>query len=102
MPYTTDQALAIDAVFRARLTMAMTKAATQIATEARTIRNEVDDKRNALAVQVLNSPPAFIDRFSYASIVAGALVTASTDANIDAAVSAVWNGIAGVTTENLA
>jgi hypothetical protein len=102
MAYSGDDTLSSDAVFSGRVRMAMVKAAQNVASEARTVRNAVDQKRNALAVKVLNDPASQVVRFVHGAIVAGALVSASTDAQIDTAVSAIWNGIAGVTPQELA
>lgn len=102
MAYAADDTLSNDATFRGKLRMAMVNAARQIAGEARTVRNTVDQKRNALAVAVLNNPPAYLDRFVHVAIEAGALVTGSTDANLDTAIAGAWNFLAGVTTQDLA
>ena len=102
MAYTNDDTLSSDVTFSGRIRMAMVKAATQISSEARTVRNAVDQKRNALAVKILNDPASFTVRFVHAAIEAGALTSASTDAQLDTAVSGVWNGIAGVTTQDAA
>jgi hypothetical protein len=102
MSYTADDTLSQDATFRGRIRMSMVKAAVAIASEARTVRNLVDQKRNKLAVAILNGPSTFMDQFTHSAIEANALVAASTDANIDTAISSVWNGIAGVTPQDLA
>lgn len=102
MAYSTDDATVNDATFRAKVKMAMVNAARQIANEARTVRNTVDQKRNALAVGVLTNPPTYLDRFAHAAVEAGPLTTSSTDANIDTAIAAVWNALAGVTAQDLA
>lgn len=100
MAYAADDTLSSDATFRGRVRMAMVNAARQIATEARTVKATLDVKRNLLAVKVLNDPATYVDRFVQASIEAGTLVSGSTDANIDTAVSAIWNGLAGITAQD--
>lgn len=102
MTYTADDTLATDVTFQARIRMAIVQAANAVASEARTVRNTVDQKRNSLANKVLNDPATYVIRFTYAAIRAGNLLTGSTDAQIDTAVSSVWNGVAGVTTADLA
>lgn len=102
MSYANDDTLANDAAFRARVKMAMVNAARQIAGEARTVRNLVDAKRNALAVNVMDNPPTYLDRFVHTAIETGTLTSSSTDANIDSAISACWNFLAGVTVAELA
>lgn len=101
MSYSADATLANDATFQPRIRMAIVKAAIQIASEAATSKPLVDIKRNSLATQVLNSPDAFLTRFVAAAIEANALTLASVDANIDVAISSVWNDIAGVTQRDL-
>ena len=101
MAYSADFTLTSNAAFQNQVQMSMVKAAVAIATEARTVRNTVDQKRNALAVAILNNPTSQLTRFIYAAIETG-LSGTPTDAQVDAAISSIWNGIAGVSTENLA
>jgi hypothetical protein len=102
MPYTADDTLSSDATFRGRVRMSMVKQAQNVASEARTVRNTVDGKRNKLAVSILNDPASFVDRFTHGAIEAGTLTAASLDPAIDAAISAIWNGVAGVAPADLA
>lgn len=103
MPYSADFSLSANVTFQNQVQMAIVKAATQISSEARTVRNIVDQKRNALAVAILNGPDTLttLKKFYFATIETG-LTGTPTDAQVDSAVSAVWNGIAGVTTQDLA
>lgn len=103
MAYAADFTLASNAAYQNQVQMSMVKAAVAIALEARTVRNTVDQKRNALAVAILNAPnaSATLIKFYYACVETG-LTGTPTDAQIDTAVSSVWNGIAGVTTQDLA
>lgn len=100
MAYTSDDALTSDLAFQGRVRMSMVNAARQIATEARTVKPQVDLKRNALAVKVLNDPASFVVRFTHAAIEAGGLAGGSTDVNLDTAIAGVWNGIAGITAQD--
>lgn len=103
MAYSTDFTLATaNTAFANQVQMSIVKAATQIASEARTAKDNLDQKRNTLAVRVLNAPTAMLSIFIYACIEGGALVSGATDAQIDGAVSSVWNGIAGVTSRDSA
>jgi uncharacterized protein YqhQ len=101
MPYSADFALSGNATFQNQVQMAMTKAAVQVSSEARTLRNIVDQKRNALAVKILNNPLLMLQQFTFAAIETG-LTGTPTDAQVDVAISSVWNGIAGVTPQDLA
>lgn len=101
MAYSADFTLATaNTAFSNQVQMAIVKAAVAIASEARTVKDDLDTKRNALAVRVLNGPTTMLPIFIFACIEGAALVTGATDAQIDAAVSSVWNGIAGVTSRN--
>lgn len=102
MPYTADDTLSQDGAFQGRIRCAMVNAALAISSEARTVRNHVDDKRSTLARSVLNDPDSYTKRFTNAAIQAGKLTSASLDPALDSAVSGAWNGIAGVTAEDLA
>jgi len=100
MAYTDDAVLAEDQAFQNRVRMSIVNTATAVASEPSTTKNHVDDKRSTLAKSVLNDPQSYVQRFTNAMIRAGSLTTTSTDANLDAAASAVWNGMAGVTSED--
>jgi len=98
MGYTEDDLLSQDAGFQARVKQATVKAALAISSEAESIHNIVDSKRSTLAKNVLNDANAYMVRFTHAVIQSGTFTTASPDIDITNAVSAVWNGVAGVTT----
>jgi len=102
MGYQEDDVLSQDATFQARVKQATVKAALAISSEAETTKNVVDSKRNTLAKGVLNDANAYMIRFTHAVIQSGPFTTASPDADITNAVSAVWNGVAGVTTADKA
>jgi hypothetical protein len=101
MAYSADFSLATNTTFQNQLQMSMVKAATAISNEARTIRNVVDQKRNNLAQRILTNPSALVVQFAYAAVEAG-LTGTPTDAQVDTAVSGVWNAIAGITPVDLA
>jgi len=101
MSYAADYTLTGNAAFQNQVQMSMTKAAVNIASEARTVRNTVDQKRNTLSKSILNNPTSYLTQFVYATIETG-LTGTPTDTQVDTAVSGVWNGIAGVTTQDLA
>jgi hypothetical protein len=101
MAYAQDYALVISTVFQNQLQMSMIKAANSISNEARTIRNVVDQKRNRLALSILSNPSGALIQFAFAAVETG-LISGATDAQVDTAVSTVWNAIAGVTTADLA
>lgn len=102
MAYTDDATLSQDPVFQSRVRMSMVKAAWQISTEARTIRNIVDQKRNALARSILVNPQQYVPAFTAAAIEAGGLTAAVVDSGIDGAVQNLFNMMAGVTEQDLA
>ena len=74
----------------------MVSAAIAISSEATTITNHAN--RVVLARLTLNNPQNYVNQFTLAVAVNLAVTTVSTvtDAQIDGAVSAVWNGFAGV------
>jgi len=96
MAYSADDTLSQDPVFQGRVRMATVHAAVAIVNEAATARQNVDRKRHILAVAVLNNPSGMVSAFTQAAIEANALVSASTDAQLDVAIASIWNGMAGV------
>jgi hypothetical protein len=88
MAYAADYTLSQSATFQQQVQMSVFRAAVNISSEAYTSK-PVYNKRHALATQVLT-------QFVMAAIEAGQLVTGATDAQVDAAVSSCWNGVAGV------
>ena len=78
----------------------MIKAAIAVGNEASSSDVIIDGKRSVLSVNVLNNPGAYVLQFTSAAIEAGSLVSGSTDAQIDAAISSVWNAIAGITSRD--
>jgi len=100
MSYSADYITSTTTTFINTLQMSLVNNALQIASERPTAFPTVDAKRNALAVGVLNDVSNYLNRFVLAAIEASGestLTASSTDAQIDAAISAVWNDIAGVT-----
>lgn len=97
MAYGTDFTLAGTASFQNQVQMAVFKAANSISNEAATVHPNLDSKRHALAAQVLATfNNTLLMQFVYAAIEAGALSGTPTDAQVDAAISSCWNGVAGV------
>jgi hypothetical protein len=100
MSYAADFVLSQDSTFQSRIQMAMVKAAIAIGNAAPTTDAIIDGKRNSLTTAVLNNPNTFVARFTVAAIEAASLVSGSTDAQIDAAISSIWSEMAGVTTRD--
>ncbi len=99
MSYAADFSLATNSTFVNQVEMSMVKAAVAIASEAATANFQKDQKRNSLARQVLNSPNTFATLFAFAAVETG-LTGTPTDAQVDGAVSGVWNGLAGVSSHD--
>jgi len=100
MSYSADFTLSTNATFMGQIQMSMINNALQVASEAASAHSIVDSKRNTLAVAVLNNPSNYLTRFILAAIEANGettLTAASTDAQMDSAISAIRNGVAGVT-----
>ena len=95
--------------FRARVQQAMVKVAIDIQGEAPTASPNTDNKRAALATNVLGvqfagDPPVaksgadiWLDTFTLAVTSNATITSASTDGDIEFQITAVWNDIAGVT-----
>jgi hypothetical protein len=100
MAYIDLNALALDATFRNRLQPAICAAANNIAAEAASAHNRVDEKRHYLATLVLaDGGAAKLSAFAFSAVsVNPAWTTAAppTDAQIDTAISSIWNNLAGV------
>ncbi|MGH2359813.1 MAG: hypothetical protein ACRDGM_04630 [bacterium] len=97
--YTDKYTLSTDGTFKNRVEQAMIDYAAKVAIEADTILHHY--KRGALATKVLNAPSAWSPIFvtlvtTDASVAASAPIQATvTDAQIDVAIAAVWNPVAG-------
>lgn len=103
MSYAADFTLANTASFQQQVQMSAVKAGIAISNEARTVHPDLDAKRHSLAVTVLtNFTQPLLLQFAMAVIEAGALVSGATDSQVDAQVSAVWNGVAGVSAQDQA
>jgi len=102
MAYSADYTLSQSAAFQQQVQMSTIKTAQAVASEAFSSKGAYA-KRHALATQVLSSQTTtpWLMMFVNAAIEAGALVSGATDAQVDTAVSAAWNGIAGVTAADL-
>ena len=103
MAYATDYTNANDGSLQQRVRVAMIAAALAIAGEAVTSKNVVDEKRMALAKLVLSDGgDSQLERFMFAVVAGNAITPASTDAQIDTRLGAVWNDLAEVSGANLA
>jgi hypothetical protein len=100
MAYIDDYTLSQDATFQERIRMSMIKAAITVMGAAPSADATVDRLRTVLATNVLNNPNIYIQIFTFAAIEVTSLVATSTDGQMDIAVAAVWNSIAGVTTRD--
>jgi len=99
MGYAEDDLLAQNDAFQKRVRQATINVALAVSSEPETNRNVVDNKRNTLAKSVLNDANSYMVRFTNAVIQVGAgnMTETSPDSDITNAVSAAWNGMAGVT-----
>lgn len=96
MGYSEQATLAEDATFKAKVRIAVVKAASAVCGEASTAYNTLDEKRHALAVDILkDGGAAKLPAIAWAAAAAG-LTASSTDANFDDFASANWNNLAGV------
>lgn len=96
MTYSDNYAAAINVAFQQRVQESMISAAINISAEA---TGTVDHgNRVILAKAVLNNPQGFVNQFAFAVAVNIPVTSVNTvtDAQIDASVSGVWNGFAGV------
>ena len=106
--YAADWTLSQTTAFQQQVQMSVFKAALAIVNEAATTHPQVDIKRHSLALAVLSISPngygpvngALNMQFVWATIETG-LTGVPTDAQVDTAVSTVWNGIAGVSSRDL-
>lgn len=98
MAYDTDFANANDETLQKRVRVAMVNTATAIVGEAFASGQTIGMKRHALGLSVLaDGGIADLERFMFACVAGGAITPASTDANIDTRLSAIWNDLAGIT-----
>lgn len=96
MAYADNYAASLNPAFQQRVSASMASAAINISSESTGTTDH--SNRVVLAKNVLTSPQQYINQFALAVAVNLAIVTLSsvTDANIDTAVSSVWNAFAGV------
>lgn len=101
MSLETAAALAIDPVWRAKVTAAVVRTAVLVAAEvaADEAAVRVRRRRSALAREVLEAPEALAARFAWALAARGATGT-ETDADITDGVRRVWDAVAGVSDED--
>ena len=97
MAYTDQHALALDAVFQSRVKVAMATAGIAIVGEAQAAMSTQETrKRQKYGIQVLNDLDGHLDTFAFAVTQNAAIVTGSTDDDIQFTVNSVWNDLAGV------
>lgn len=102
MSFATQYTVANDATFKQAFQMALCLAAEQIAAEAASAHNKVDEKRHALAATVLvDGGTARLQSFMNTAVVVSNLVTSSTDAAISNSLASIWNAMAGVSAADL-
>ncbi len=97
--YTADDTLTANLTFAGRIRMASVRAAEQILAETPNPKANVERKRQALAVSVIQNPTMNLNSFVHATLeYAGisSLTSTSLDSDIDTAISAIWNDVAGV------
>ena len=106
--YAADWTLSQTTAFQQQVQMSVFKAATAISNEAATTHPTLDAKRHTLAVTVLGTftpgygaPNGPLNmQFVWAAIETG-LTGTPTDAQVDTAISSIWNALAGVTSRDL-
>jgi hypothetical protein len=97
MAFVDQYALATDATFSQRVQVAMMTAAVQVSAEALGADETVYDKRQQLAVRVLQSGGASTLQWFIWAVITNAVVTdASTDSDLQFTVDSVWDAVAGV------
>ena len=110
--FAEQYALAQEGGFRNRITMALIKVAKTIQAEATTAltlppgfsppgavgdpekRQLLHNTRASLANSVLHNPETYSERFARAAVLNNTIDNASTDAAIEAEVTALWNAFA--------
>lgn len=90
MTYATEYTDANNATLQQNIRMSIINAAIQIQNELKTTTNHAN--RVQLALSVLRDSATFAVIFAYAVVTQG-VTAASTDAQIDTAVSSVWDAI---------
>ena len=93
MAYLANYGDSQDVDFQKKIRMSMLVQAAAISSEINTTPNHVS--RSTLATKVSNSPDTWVQPFSQTACAGGGVVLASTDAQIDTRISAIWNLLAG-------
>lgn len=97
MSFASAFVVANDATFKQTFQMALCLAAEQIAAEAASTHNKVDEKRHALAATVLvDGGAAKLQAFLNTAVVVSGLLTSSTDIQISNSIASIWNAMADV------
>lgn len=102
MSFASSYVVARDATFSQAFQIGLCNTAEQIAGEAASGHNKVDEKRHTLALAVLvDGGAAKLQAFLNTACVVSSLTTSSTDAAISSSLSSIWNAMAGVTAADL-
>lgn len=102
MSFASSYTVANDATFKQAVQMALCLAAEQIAGEAATAHNKLDEKRHTLAMAVLvDGGVAKLQAFMNAAVPVGNLTTSSIDSVVSNTIASIWNAMAGVTASDL-
>lgn len=102
MSFATQYTVANDATFKQAFQIALCLAAEQIAGEAASSHNKLDEKRHSLALAVLVDGGATkLQSFMNTCVPVSNLTTASIDSAVSTSIASVWNAMSGVTAADL-
>lgn len=93
MSFSTQYTLATDPTFIARVTIAMTKAAVAVASEASTTANH--GARATFAKNALHDPLGYAPKYALAVVSNGAISAESSDSDIEFTVNSMWDAFSG-------
>jgi len=94
MAFLDQAALTRDDIFRERVRVAMLAAAAGIQSEPGATANH--NNRAAYATRVLNAPDSYVGLFAGAAAAVAGSKASDSDAVLQAAVSGLWDAMAGV------
>ncbi len=93
MSFATQYTLATDPTFIARITVAMTKAAVAVASEASTTANH--GARATFAKNALHDPLGYAPKYALAVVGNAAITAESDDGAIEFTVNSMWDAFSG-------
>lgn len=96
MAFLDQWSLANNEDFRKRIEVAIITAAVDINGETPSGNANIDGKRKALALSIINSPSSYVERFAKSVVTNVAISVSSNDGDIQFTVNSVWNDIAGI------